>query len=300
VRVIATDVDGTIVLPGSGVSARTAAAFRRAHRAGVRTVLVTGRPLRWLGDVVDALGWVDALVAANGALLYLLPNGRLDGGERLLRRWTIDPDDVTDWSVRLRAAAPGVAFGLERPGGFGAEPGYEAPPGTPGMTVGSVPELLARDPVVVKLLARVPAAAVRGEFPGDLLLSAARTALAGAVTPVHSNSCKALVEIGPPGVDKGIGLARICAEWGVDAEDVVAFGDMPNDLAMLRWAGRGYAMADGHPEALAAADAVAAPCTEDGVACAVEAALGSAGEAVPGTDREVVREASGAAEVALR
>ena len=279
-RLIATDVDGTIVGPGLRVSARTAAAFAAAHRAGVFTVLVTGRPLRWLGDVVEALGRVDALVIANGAVLYRLPHGRLDGTEELLARWTIDADDVVDWAVRLRAKAPAVAFGLERPGGFGVEPGYEAPAGTPGITVGSLPELLAQDPVVVKVLARVPEAAQSGEYPGDDLLRVARSVLGARVAPVHSNSRKALIEMGPRGIDKGTGLAAVAEVLGVDRADVVAFGDMPNDVPMLEWAGRGYAMADGHAEALAAAAFVADECAADGVASAVEDLL--AGSAVAG------------------
>ncbi|MGF1661057.1 MAG: HAD family hydrolase [Kineosporiaceae bacterium] len=285
-RLLATDVDGTIVGPDLRVSARTAAAFAAAHRAGVVTVLVTGRPLRWMPEVVRALGHVDALVLANGAVLYRLPSGALDGTEQLLGRRTIDPGDVVDWAVRVRARAPGVAFGLERPGGFGAEPGYEAPGGTPDLTVGSIPELLAQDAVVVKLLARVPARLVAGtaEFPGDVLLRAARAALGPRVAPVHSDRRKALVEMGPPGVDKATGLAAVAAAFGVDRRDVVAFGDMPNDVPMLTWAGIGYAMADGHPEALAVATGAALACAADGVACAVEELLAAPAVATAGAE----------------
>jgi hypothetical protein len=280
VRLIASDVDGTIVDSGSGASGvtdRTRRAFLAAHDSGVMTALVTGRPMRWLAPVVESLGWVDALVVANGAIVYRLPSGRLDGTERLVSRATIDPHDVVDWAVRLRAVAPGVSFGLERPGGFGAEPGYEFLPGTPSVTIASVPDLLAQDPLVVKLLAKVPAAAVIDEFPADKLLAAARRALRDRVAPVHSNSRSAMIEIGPPGVDKGTGLARLAGDLGVAAADVVAFGDMPNDVAMLQWAGRSYAMADGHPEAIAAATAVAGTCAGDGVACALEDLLSPAG-----------------------
>jgi hydroxymethylpyrimidine pyrophosphatase-like HAD family hydrolase len=286
VRLLATDVDGTIVGPDLVVSPRTAAAFTAAHRSGVRTVLVTGRPLRWMPEVVRALGWVDALVLANGAVLHGLPAGTLDGTQRLLAHRTIDPDDVVDWAVRVRARAPGVAFGLERPGGFGAEPGYEAPPGTPDLTVGSIPELLAQDPVVVKLLARLPARSRpwTGEFPGDDLLRAARAALGGRVAPVHSDRRKALVEMGPPGVDKATGLAAVADAFGVDRSEVVAFGDMPNDVSMLAWAGTSYAMADGHPEALAAASGTAGACAADGVACAIEDLLTAPAGVAPGEE----------------
>ena len=61
-------------------------------------------------------------------------------------------------------------------------------------------------------------------------------------------------------------LALLCADLGVDAADVIAFGDMPNDLPMLAWAGTSYAMANAHPTVRAAADHVAPGHDEDGVA----------------------------------
>lgn len=89
----------------------------------------------------------------------------------------------------------------------------------------------------------------------------------------HSNAADSLIEIMAAGVSKASTLAEVAADRGVGAEQVVAFGDMPNDLEMLRWAGRSYAMADGHPEALAAADAVAPDCGDDGVAQVLERLL---------------------------
>jgi hypothetical protein len=75
-----------------------------------------------------------------------------------------------------------------------------------------------------------------------------------------------MLEIAAIGVSKASTLAEVAAGRGIPAEDVVAFGDMPNDVPMLRWAGLGFAMADGHPEAIAAADKTAPPCHDDGVA----------------------------------
>ena len=57
---------------------------------------------------------------------------------------------------------------------------------------------------------------------------------------------------------KATGLAEVAADLGVDAADVVAFGDMPNDLEMLRWAGHGVAMGNAHPALLDVADEVTA------------------------------------------
>ena len=75
----------------------------------------------------------------------------------------------------------------------------------------------------------------------------------------------------------GIPLLALAAEMGVRAEDVVAFGDMPNDLAMLEWAGTSYAMANAHPAALEAADRVALSNDDDGVAAVIEQLLAGSG-----------------------
>jgi hypothetical protein len=79
-----------------------------------------------------------------------------------------------------------------------------------------------------------------------------------------------MVEISPLGVTKAWRLAQVAAAHGIDATEVVAFGDMPNDLAMLRWAGRGYAMANAHPSVLDAADWDAPANGQDGVATVLE------------------------------
>ena len=79
-----------------------------------------------------------------------------------------------------------------------------------------------------------------------------------------------LIEISAPGTTKGTGLARLAAELGIAPAEVLAVGDMPNDLSMLRWAGLGVAMGNAHPEAVEAADEVTAPNTDDGLARVLE------------------------------
>ena len=84
--------------------------------------------------------------------------------------------------------------------------------------------------------------------------------------PSATWSVDGLVEISAAGVTKAAALARVCDRLGIDAADVVAFGDMPNDLALLAWAGTSYAVSNAHPSVLAAADHVTASNDEDGVA----------------------------------
>lgn len=69
------------------------------------------------------------------------------------------------------------------------------------------------------------------------------------------------------------GLARYAARLGIAAEQVIAFGDMPNDLSMFGWAGRAFAVGNAHPSVIAAADAVIGPVEEDGVAVFLETLL---------------------------
>ena len=96
-----------------------------------------------------------------------------------------------------------------------------------------------------------------------------RTAVDGLVEVTHSSS-SGLVEMSATGVTKATGLAALSERLGIAAADVLAFGDMPNDVPMLRWAGRGIAVANAHPQARAAADGYTLSNVDDGVAAYLE------------------------------
>jgi len=258
---VACDLDGTIVRPDGSISARTVAALSACEQAGVRVVFVTGRPARWMAPVADATGRRGVAVCANGAVVYDLSS------ERVLATRAMTPDDVRDVARALRSALPGGAFAVETLTGFRREAGYRPRRDLPDMPVGLLDDLLADDPDVVKVLYRLE------DGVADDMLADARAALAGLAEPVHSDTGGSLLEISALGVSKASTLARIADGDGIAAHDVVAFGDMPNDVPMLRWAGVGYAVADGHPEALRAADRMAPPCAEDGVAQVLEQLL---------------------------
>ena len=97
--------------------------------------------------------------------------------------------------------------------------------------------------------------------------------LAGIAEATHSSS-SGMVEVSAAGVTKAAGLAWVADRLGVPAHEVVAFGDMPNDLPMLAWAGWGVAMGNAHPAVLAAADDVTGSNDDDGVAAYLERLLG--------------------------
>jgi hydroxymethylpyrimidine pyrophosphatase-like HAD family hydrolase len=133
-------------------------------------------------------------------------------------------------------------------------PGEPSPPDT---LIAEVEELIVAP--VAKLLARHP------KHDTETLVEIARR-LVGDLAPVHNSGGERLLEFSAPGVSKAMALEHLAAELGVPAEVVIAFGDMPNDIPMLAWAGRGVAVANAHPDVLAMADDICGPCDEDGVA----------------------------------
>jgi hypothetical protein len=261
-RLVATDLDGTVVRRDQTMSPRTVAALHACAAAGIDVVFVTGRPTRWMGPVVEATGHSGTAGCANGAVVFDL------AAERVVRSRTLPRDDVLEVAARLAEALPGLAAAVETLAGFRREPAYRTRWDTGAEhEIGDLSDLLADDPGVLKLLLRHEAST------GDAMLAVARELLDGLAQPTHSNAADCLLEVSARGVSKAATLADLAAERGIAAAEVLAFGDMPNDLEMLRWAGRGLAMADGHPEAIAAADATAPPCEQDGVAQVLEALL---------------------------
>lgn len=253
IRLIATDIDGTIVPHLGGPSPRTVATLQACQDRGVEVVLVTGRPLRWLPHVVQPLGFTGSVICVNGATIVQAPS--LDVVDI-----TPLPTDVVKTTLeKLQTQWPQAALGVETLEGLVTsrihEQGWKY---APDVVTRSVAEL-AR-PQVVKVLARCPG------ISADDLMAQAQQLLGAGVEVSHSNASDCLVEVAPLGVTKASTLARWCADRGFEPADVVAFGDMPNDVPMLRWAGVSYAMAGGHQAALAAAGRVAPECAEDGVA----------------------------------
>lgn len=264
-RLVATDIDGTIVPGGGTVSDRTRRTLRSCVAAGVDVVLVTGRPPRWMPPVLAELDLPGTVVCANGAAL-------MDASSGQLREVTAIPGPVLREAVeRLARRFPGAVLAVETPAELLTGPGWTqvrsrqerreglAPTTRSSREAGSLEALVAADEVFKLVL-------VDPDASPDGLLESVREEVGDSLSATRSSLGSPLVEMGPAGVTKASALERLARSRGIAAAEVVAFGDMPNDVEMLRWAGRGYAMAGAHPEALAAADAVAPPAEEDGVA----------------------------------
>lgn len=263
-RLIASDVDGTLLDPLDGVTPRTVDAIARTLAAGTPFVLVSGRPPRWIPKIADAAGVAGYAVCSNGAALYDI------AADRVLGTHVLTPEVLRDLVSTVDAALPECRIAVERVGEsalalggreFATEEGYRHP--WPGEDVYSTARAEVIGHPAVKLL-------VRHLGMTSAELAVATGELIGDVADITYSSNVGMVEISARGVTKGTGLAELCDRLGIAASDVVAFGDMPNDLPMLRWAGHGVAMANAHPEVLAVADEVTASNAADGVAQVLE------------------------------
>ena len=167
----------------------------------------------------------------------------------------------------LRREVPGIGFAVEKgpkaglPGEFAREACYIPRWDNGQVAVEAVDVMVAGG--AVKLLARSE------RMDSDTLLATARACLGDTAELTHSSD-GGLLEISAAGISKASGLAAVAHELGVLADEVIAFGDMPNDLPMLTWAGHAVGMANAHPEVLALVDEVAASNDDDGVARVLE------------------------------
>jgi hydroxymethylpyrimidine pyrophosphatase-like HAD family hydrolase len=203
IRLVASDLDGTLLRPDETVSERTRHAIAAAQQAGITVVLVTGRPPRSLAPIAARIGLGGIAICANGAVV-----------------WDLDAGAMVDTSPLAAEAAAALIRGLR-----------EALP---------FAELARRARETVGEEAVVTWAGTR------------------------------VVEISAAGVTKARALERLCARLGVQREEVVAVGDMENDLAMLAWAGHAVAVANAQQDVLDAADEVTASNLDDGVAQVLE------------------------------
>ncbi|KUI41028.1 HAD family hydrolase [Mycobacterium sp. IS-1590] len=261
---IASDVDGTLLDDDEKVSARTRAAVTAAVESGTEFVIATGRPPRWVQPVVDALGFAPMAVCANGAVLYDPAN------DRIVSARTLSTDDLAELAEIATQAIPGAGLAVERVGNsahdaatpqFVSSPGYEHAWLNPDNTEVSFEDLLSAP--AIKLLIRKA-----GARSSDM--AATLTDHIGHVADITYSTNNGLIEVMPVGISKATGVAEVADPLGISADAIVTFGDMPNDVPMLRWAGLGVAMGHGHPAALAAADEVTSTNNDDGVARVLE------------------------------
>ncbi|MEU8525902.1 MULTISPECIES: HAD family hydrolase [Streptomyces] len=253
---IATDLDGTLLDSAGRISARTRAVIGRLREAGWLLVLATARPVRAVRPIVAELGHQAVVVCGNGCLTY-----------DFAAEAVVDYRPVTTERVRhaldvLRRHEPTARMGAERHLEFLLEHRFH------------VPAFDALDAIRMDALDtaldHTGVGKLLVQLDGDALDYRARIAARLPEGYEITASGSAFCEITVEGVTKASALRRIAHAHGFSAADVVALGDMPNDLPALAWAGTGVAVANAHPEVLAAADFVTLSNDEDGVAHHVE------------------------------
>ncbi|MQY35459.1 Sugar phosphatase YidA [Streptomyces sp. RB17] len=255
---IATDLDGTLLRGDDTVSDRSLAALGRVARAGARHLVVTGRPAPRVRQLLAHLGCTGLAVCAQGAQVYDAGTGRLLWSVRLDR-------ELAETALgKIEAEVGQVYAAVDQDGADGLtliEPGYRMPhPTLPAVRVGRRDDLWCAP--ISKVLLRHSA------LSDDELAAIARAVVGSLATVTMSGP--GTVELQPSGVTKATGLALAAERLGIAAGEALAFGDMPNDIPMFDWAGRGVAMANAHPELKAAADEITLSNEDDGIAVVLE------------------------------
>ena len=258
-RVVATDVDGTLLRSDGRVSDYTRAVLGEVASTGITVVLVTARPPRWMHELGE-LGVHALALCGNGAFTYDV------GARRVVGHRLLPAEVLGELLADLRDRIPGILLATEGLDGPACETGWRLDDYPEEWAVGHWSRLADRP--VGKVLVRHPAM-------GTEELTGLVAEVVGDRAQVSHSGAVRMAEIGPQGVTKAVALAQWCSEQepAVAAREVWAFGDMPNDLPMLTWAGRSFAVANAHPEVLATATDGAPANDEDGVARTLETFL---------------------------
>ncbi|MFJ4712838.1 HAD family hydrolase [Streptomyces sp. NPDC088785] len=262
-KLVATDLDGTLLRPDETVSERTREALVAAAAAGAAHIVVTGRAVPWTRHILDDLGYEGLAVCGQGAQVYHA------GERRLLTSVTLDRQLAGLALSKIEAELGPLALAASRDGLDGeviVGPGYQVGEGDlPAVPFTDVSELWA-----------APLNKVYVQHPGltdDQLAEVAR-ATAGDLVGV-TMAGEGIVELLPLGLSKATGLSLAARRLGVKAVDTIAFGDMPNDIPMFGWAAHGVAMANAHSQLKAVADEVTTSNAQDGIAVVLERLLGA-------------------------
>ncbi len=256
VDLIATDIDGTMLRSDGTLSNRVKEALHHAHAAGIHVVPSTGRPLLVADDVIQALDLDNYWVFANGAITKHLER------DEVVRAYWMDPTVAQGIVVDIRAAMPDAKFAIELEHGVSHEPGFVE-------RVPMAPYGPAIPDVLDGMHGRIQKVLVfHDDLDIDSLFQATDAAIEDDVVPCYTGL--EFIEIAAKLTTKATALDALCIDLGVSPSAVAAFGDNHNDVAMLEWAGRAYAMGNASEDAKVAAGNVIETSDDDGLAIIVE------------------------------
>ncbi|MER6783586.1 HAD family hydrolase [Streptomyces sp. NPDC000658] len=256
-RLIATDLDGTLLRSDESVSQRTRDALAAATAAGAAHIVVTGRAVPWTRHILDDLGYDGLAVCGQGAQVYDA------GSHRLLTSVTLDRQLAGVALAKIESEVGPLHLAASRDGLDGdvlVGPGYAVAGALPATPFTDASDLWSAP--LNKIYIQHP------ELSDDALAEAARQAAGGFVTVAMAG--EGIVELLPLGLSKATGLSLAARRLGLKAAETIAFGDMPNDIPMFAWAAHGVAMANAHQELRAIADEVTSSNENDGIADVLE------------------------------
>ncbi|MFI6207216.1 HAD family hydrolase [Streptomyces sp. NPDC051041] len=259
-RLIATDLDGTLLRSDESISRRTRDALAAAAAAGAAHIVVTGRAVPWTRHILDDLGYDGLAVCGQGAQVYHA------GEHRLLTSVTLDRQLAGVALAKIEAEVGPLFLAASRDGLDGevlVGPGYEVHGTLPAIPFTDASDLWTAP--LNKIYIQHPT------LSDDELAKVADQAAGGFVTVTMAG--EGIVELLPLGLSKATGLSLAARRLKLRAADTIAFGDMPNDIPMFAWASRGVAMANAHAELKAVADEVTSSNEEDGIAVVLERLL---------------------------
>ncbi|KAI8099044.1 HAD-like domain-containing protein [Halteromyces radiatus] len=273
INLVASDLDGTLICGKYNaclVSKHSGKVLQDLEAQGVQIVLASGRPPRSMAPVLDLLQldhpWV---ISCNGGIV-------LDSKKRtILKSFPIDHHQVFPILQKFKQfLGQDIFIGVENDLMFRCEEGYALLRGPENMnhpyTVIDRLDEFSNGPVEKIVV-------IHTAWKADILHKYVKEHIFS--DPVWNNiinitfSNMHFIEISAVNVSKGTTLKSLCDENGYQSDQVIAFGDMPNDVEMIRFAGLGVAMANGHEDAKAAADYVTLSNMEEGVSVVLEKVL---------------------------
>ncbi|MGW7362177.1 HAD family hydrolase [Streptomyces sp. NPDC054841] len=261
-RLIATDLDGTLLRSDDTVSQRTRDALAAATAAGAAHIIVTGRAVPWTRHILDDLGYQGLAVCGQGAQVYHA------GEHKLLTSVTLDRQLAGLALSKLEAEVGPLSLAASRDGLDGevlVGAGYR-------VQEGPLPVVAFDDPAELWSAPLNKVYIQHPDLDDDALTRIARETVGNLVDVVMAGP--GIVEILPLGLSKATGLSLAARRLGVKAAQTIAFGDMPNDIPMFAWSAHGVAMANAHDDLKAVAHEITASNEHDGIAVVLEELLG--------------------------
>ncbi len=255
IELIALDLDGTLLASDETISAANRTAISRALDAGIRVVLVTGRGVDTPIRVSRELGLNLPVICCHGALTKDFGTNTTLAHIPVPMRYARPMIEYAERTgLALAVYVDEYFYRLE-----GSHLYMQDMTGPAWREARSFDEVLSVAPTFIRFLGADSVAAMNREFADFPLAFRYETWQDFVECAVLSRDAS-----------KQTALARLCADFGVCAERVLAIGDSRNDVPMMQWAGTGVAMGNALPEVRHAVRHVTATNERDGVAQAIE------------------------------